>query len=93
MRFKMLSRQQILNRLHSHLLLFQWECGWYFTQQERVASMDANWLIQNKYIILLSQNTIWPILGQYGKTHLCPTQDIERLQSFKNRKIIERNKK
>lgn len=76
MKFKTLTRQQVLNRLNSHLLLFQRECGWYFSQKERVISMDANWLLKNGYIILLRQNTVWPVLGQYGKTHLCPVVDI-----------------
>jgi len=91
MKFKMLTRQQVLNRLRSHLLLFQWECGWYFSPQERVGSIDANWLLKNEYVILLRQNTVWPVLGQYGKTHLCPILDTEKSQSFKNRKMIEEN--
>jgi hypothetical protein len=79
MKFKMLSRQQVLNRLNQHLLLFQWENGWFFTEQERVTKIDANWLLKNEYVIPLRQNNNWPVLGQYGKTHKCPTQDIERL--------------
>lgn len=86
MKFKMLSRQQVLNRLHSHLLLFQWECGWYFSPQERVGSIDANWLLKNKYVILLRQNTVWPVLGQYGKTHLCPVVDEENKACTKSMK-------
>lgn len=75
MKIKSLGRQQVLNRLNEHLLLFNWECGWYFSQWERVGSIDANWLLRNEYIILSHQNTVWPVLGQYGKTHLCPERE------------------
>lgn len=84
MKFKMLSRQQVLNHLNSHHLLFQWECGWYFSQQERVTNIDANWLIKNKYIIKLKQNLLWPVLGQYGKTHLCPIKEKSHEMEKKN---------
>jgi len=78
MKIAYMTRQQVLNRINKGYLLFHAEeVGWYFSQKERVLRMDANWLLNNKYIFLLKQkqNTVWPVLGQYIKTHLCPTKE------------------
>jgi hypothetical protein len=78
MKVKQLTRQQVLNRLYKHHLLYEAEgVGWYFDQQHRVSSIDANWLLQNKFVVLHHQKDLWPIIGKYYRSHTCPKKESE----------------